>query len=148
TVGDLTVYEGNSGPAVVTVPVDLSAPTSSTVTVKYTVVGDPTGAGSVPTTTGKLSFPAGVAAKKISVTVTGDTSPQGDGNVQIQLSAPLNAHIEDGVGEVLVRDDDSASTNGVASIGRATSLARTASIADAATIGDATVVEADSGEHY
>ena len=129
-VGDVTVYEGDSGPAVVTIPVDLSTTSTSAVSVNYTVVGDLTGAGDVPTTAGSLTFAAGDTEKTIPVTITGDSSVEHNGNVQVHLSAPSHAHIEDGTGAVLVRDDDTTSTT------------------NALSIGDATVIEADSGTRY
>src|SRR5262245_21464621 len=129
-VGDVTVYEGDSGPAVVTVPVDLSTTSTSTVTVNYTIVGDPAGAGGVPTTAGTVTFAAGVVEKTISITVTGNTAVQGDGDVQVELSSPSHAQIEGGPGAVRVRDDDGTAT------------------ANALSIGDATVIEADSGTRH
>jgi hypothetical protein len=130
TVGDVTVSEGDVGPAVITVPVDLSSASNSTVTVQYTVYGDPTGAGDVPTTTGKLTFQIGVTEKLIRVRILGDTKLENNGVAEIDLSVPVHAQIVDGVGEVLVRDDDSTATK------------------NAVSIGDATVIEADSGTHY
>src|SRR5262245_60722086 len=122
TVGDVTITEGDSGVAAVTIPVDLSAPSMSVVTVYYTVVDGSAESGSdFAGKTGKLTFRLGATEKLISVSVFGDTSLEGNQNAEVRLTAAVNAHIEDGVGELVIRDDENnvTSSNAV-SIGDAT----------------------------
>lgn len=69
--------EGNSGTVVVNVPVTLSAPAASTVTVQHTTLD--TGAAGIATagvdyvpTSGTVTFAPGETTKSVPVTVNGD----------------------------------------------------------------------------
>ncbi len=133
TVGDVNVVEGDAGSALIAVPVDLSSPPLVTTTVTYSVRSDTAIAGNdFVARTGKLTFKPGVASLAVSVGVYGDTTPEGDDHVTVELTTPVNASVADGLGGVTISDDD---TDGVA-----TRLE--------VSIGDVDVTEADSGAHY
>ena len=58
TVGDVSVWEGNSGSLTVKVPVDLSVTPSSPVTAFYAITADGASKGDFTARTGKLVFQA------------------------------------------------------------------------------------------
>ena len=75
TVGDVAIAEGDAGRSVVKIPVDLSVPSTTTVTVPFTVRPEADGvtdSSDAVVTQGKLTFAAGVVSKPVSVAVTGD----------------------------------------------------------------------------
>ena len=113
-IGDSTVVEGDAGRSVVNVPVDLSAPSTVPVTVQYAIVGQTATAGSdFLARKGKMTFKAGSATKELSVVVLGDTLVEPNELVDIHLSSPVNATIDDADGSVTIDDDDSDSATGV-----------------------------------
>ena len=133
-IGTVAVQEGDAGSEVIVVPVDLSQPTTVPVSVNYTIKSGTAN----PNTdflamSGKLTLPAGMAAKYISVTVFGDGIREPNESVLVALSSPVNATIDpaSATGVVTIRDDD---FNGV---NPAVELA----------IGDAVITEADGGAH-
>jgi Tol biopolymer transport system component len=131
SVGDVAVYEGNSGSVTITVPVDLSFAAATKVTVLYTIGGGSATAGVDYTGgSGKLAFAIGVTEKIVKVTIFGNTVPEGNRDVHITLSTPTGATIVDPTGDVMILDDDNAG-----------SLYQVA-------IGDAVVTEGDAGAHY
>jgi Tol biopolymer transport system component len=131
SVGDVAVYEGNAGFVNIIVPVELSMPSAQKVTVKYVVGGGTASAGSDYTAKkGSIAFPAGVTARTVTVTIFGNTVPEGDRDVRVTLNTPFGATIPDPSGDVSILDDDGAGSQYQVAIG------------------DATVVEGDSGTHY
>ena len=145
SVGDRSVFEGDSTTHSIVFPVTLSAPASTTVTVQYTVTGD-TQAGYTATAgtksgtgadfkikSGTLTFSPNVRtgktaiAKTISVAVFGDTTVEGNQTFAVTLSNPTGGYsLGRGVGTGTILNDDgiaSGLTLGVAdtSIVRATS---------------------------
>src|SRR6476660_6231843 len=70
-VGSATILEGDTGIAVVNVPVDLSTPsTTAPVTFNYAITGDTATAGQdFLARSGKITLKVGVASKQISVRV-------------------------------------------------------------------------------
>lgn len=133
SAGNATVVEGDSGTAVVNVPIDLSAPNpTATTTVKFAVVADTATGADFVARSGKLSFLPGVATKQLNIAVYGDTDPESDEHIRVVLSSPFNATLGDSPGGITIVDDDS---DGVAT-------------AIEATVGEITVNEADSGNHY
>jgi Tol biopolymer transport system component len=136
SVGDLTAVEGDAGTAAIAVPVDLSAPTTVTVKVPYSVIVSSDGtadAADAQLKKGTLSFLAGVTTKSVSVMSVGDTVIEPDQHVLVVLGTPVGgtATVADGTGLVTLVDDD---TNGV-------------SKDIEVSIGEVTVTEADAGVH-
>ncbi len=93
STGGVHVTEGNSGTTDALVPVNLSAPSTQTVTVDYTTVdGTATAADNdyIPIT-GTLTFAPGDITKNIVVKVVGDTIYEYDEQFTVVISNPVNA---------------------------------------------------------
>ena len=108
TVGDVTVYEGNSGTQTATFTVSLSGPATSDVTVAY-ATGDQTAVqpGDYAAKTGTLTFAAGVVNKNVAVTVKSNTGVEPDETFKVTLSNPTGGvTITDNTGVGTIRNDD------------------------------------------
>ncbi|HEX2700143.1 MAG TPA: Calx-beta domain-containing protein [Acidimicrobiales bacterium] len=107
-IGDVTVYESDTGVQFATFTVSLDKASNSTVKVNYS--------GSAVTTTkwedhfplspGTLTFAPGTTSKKIKIWVLSDTNPEPTETFKIKLSSPYGASILDGVGIGTVLDED------------------------------------------
>ena len=108
SVGDASAAEGDSDSTTLTFTVTLSEPAGQPVTVSYsTANGTATAAGADYTpTVGTLTFAAGETVKTVNVAVTGDTMVELDEQFTLNLSAPVNAVIGDGVGVATIVNDD------------------------------------------
>lgn len=133
SVGDASAAEGDSDSTALTFTVTLSEPAGEPVTVSYsTANGTATAAGADYTpTVGTLTFAAGETVKTVNVAVTGDTMVELDEQFTLNLSAPVNAVIGDGVGVATIVNDD---------------VDTAPSTPPAVSIADLTVAEGD-GEH-
>src|SRR5262249_45238290 len=92
--GDVTTPEGNGGqPYTVRVPVTLSAPATSAVTVSYQVVAGTAGPDdfSAPTTIRKLRFAPGEYHKFVDVTIDPDRTAEPDETVLINITGASGA---------------------------------------------------------
>jgi hypothetical protein len=102
--------EGNSGTAVVQVPVTLSGPSGQVVTVQYapySAAGFAQFPADFDAPTGTLTFQPGETSKTIPLTVKGDTLDEPDETALITLSSPTNATLGGfGLGGVAIVDDD------------------------------------------
>jgi hypothetical protein len=128
-VGDISLTEGDGGYALVGVPVALSSPSATTITVKFTLVAGTASSGSdFAAKTGTIRFSAGVTSRKASVKVFGDTTLENDEQLSVHLHTPFGATIADADGTVDINDDDANGTGGVE-----------------VAIGDVTVLENDAG---
>jgi alpha-tubulin suppressor-like RCC1 family protein len=136
SLGSATIWEGHAKNRTVAVPVTLTAPQASPVSVTYTVAegtataGKPTQAAATAdftSKTGTLSFPANVVVKYVAVTIFGDTRDESDETVQITLGSATGAALGNDSATVTINDDDDGSPP-----------------ATLATIGDATIVEGDT----
>jgi hypothetical protein len=108
SIGDATVIEGNGGKRNATFTVTLSAPTSQAVTVNYATANQTATAGTdYDSTSGTLTFPAGVTTRTITVPVDGDNSNESNETFTVDLTAPKNATIADGQGVGTIIDDES-----------------------------------------
>ena len=108
TVGDVTVYEGNSGTQTATFTVSLSGPATSDVTVAY-ATGDQSAVqpGDYAVKTGTLTFAAGVVNKNVAVTVKSNTGAEPDETFAVTLSNPTGgATVADNTGVGTIRNDD------------------------------------------
>src|SRR5438876_1037160 len=107
SVGSASVLEGNAGSRMVWVPVTLSAPSTSTVSVHYATASGTATAGSDFTgMSATLSFPAGVTSLPVPVTVNGDTTFEPSETFTVTLSAPVGATIARGAGVGTIINDD------------------------------------------
>ena len=124
-VGDLTVTEGHSGTTQGNVPVTLSAPSASTVTVNFSATpGTATTPADYTRAPGSIQFAPFQTAQSIPVTIAGDLLQEGNHSFSVNLTGATNANIGDGTGIVTITDDDAP---------------------PGISIGDATVVEGNSG---
>jgi Tol biopolymer transport system component len=111
SVGDVTTFEGDQGPAPIRVPVDLSAPSAATVKVPYSLQLAPDGSADFSDATmrsGTLTFRAGVVSKYVTVMTMGDTIVEPDQHFLVTLGTPIGgtATVEKGTGLVTIKDDD------------------------------------------
>ncbi len=149
-VGSASVAEGDTGkPRLVTFPVVLPAPATSTVTVDYAIEADgsangatlcvstttcqPAGDGDVRSRTGTLTFrPSATTGltptvKYVNALVYPDTLAEGDETFRVVLSNPVGVDLGRAIGVGTILDDDP--TSGVVQVA----------------IGDVSIVEGDAG---
>ena len=94
SVKPASVTEGDSGTTDVSVTIELSAPSSQTVTVQYRTNEYTAFAGSdFQFTSGTLTFNPGVTQRTVTVSVLGDTVDELDEYLFVQLSNATNAGI-------------------------------------------------------
>src|SRR5918912_210959 len=94
SVKPASVTEGDSGTTDVPVTVELSAPSSQTVTVQYRTVEYTAFAGSdFQFVSGTLTFAPGVTQRTVNVPVIGDTVDELDEYLFVQLSNATNAGV-------------------------------------------------------
>jgi len=107
SINDVSVTEGDSGTKNATFTVNLSAPSSQSVSVNYATANDTAIAGSDYTAkSGTLSFNPGQTSKTFTVPILGDTTVEGNETFKVNLSQASNATIGDsqGVGTILNND--------------------------------------------
>ncbi len=111
SVNDVDIVEIDSGTFNTTFTVNLSHPTSQTVTVDY-VTADVTASEGNDYTfkTGSLEFEPGETSKTVDVSITGDSLFEANETFNLVLSNPSNAGIIDGTGEGTIKDNDIAPT--------------------------------------
>jgi hypothetical protein len=110
-IGPASITEGNNGKKTVAVTVTLSAASTSTVTVNYaTVAGTATAGTDFQSTSGTLSFAAGVTSRTINVTVNGDKVKESNETFSVVLSNASGATIGTGSATVTIVDDENALT--------------------------------------
>jgi len=119
TMGDATIVEGNSpGSRLVTIPVFLTEPSSSAITVRYATANGTAVAGQdYVAQSGTITFAPGVTQQTITVAIIGDLAIEGDETFSIVLSAPsAGVSIRDDRGLVTIRNDDSSTPGALLSI--------------------------------
>lgn len=112
SISNTTITEGDSGTRTVRLVVGLSHTSRSTVTVQYSTV-----AGSAQSSTpsdfrarsGSITIKPGKVAKYVALSLTPDTTIEGDENFGVALSSPVNATLGDATASVTIRDDDPGS---------------------------------------
>jgi alpha-tubulin suppressor-like RCC1 family protein len=122
SIGSSTIFEGNSKTRVVSLPVTLSVPSTSTpVSVSYQIVGD-TATGGRRTNPGSdfndlndavrtLSFNPGQIVKYVNVQIFPDVTSEDDELLHVTLSAPSPEYVlGDGVGHITIKDDEALPT--------------------------------------
>lgn len=108
SVDDITVSESDDGQdSQATFTVSLSAPSSLPITVDYTTVNGTAIAGDdYVATNGTLTFNPGETTQTIQVTILDDTIGELAEAFELQLSQPVNAVLDDAVGQATITDSD------------------------------------------
>jgi hypothetical protein len=117
SVGDASSTEGNSpGSHTITIPVVLTQPSSSTITIHYTTADGSAQAGAdYVAQSGTLTFAPGVTQQDIVVAVNGDTVVEGDETFTVTLSNPSGSvSILDGSATATIVNDDVDATLSIA----------------------------------
>jgi hypothetical protein len=92
TTSSVAVPEGNSGPHTVNVPVNLSGPTTNTVTVKWKTRTSSAGSpADFTTANGIVTFSPGQTSKNVPITVNGDTTAENYEHFYVDFTLPTNA---------------------------------------------------------
>ena len=114
-IDDVSITEGNSGTQILSFTVTRSGDTTSAVTIDYATADNTatTGDDDYENTSGTLSFAAGETTKTVSVTINGDTPPEGDDTFYVNLSNASSGTISDsqGIGTI-INDDESGTISG------------------------------------
>jgi hypothetical protein len=107
-VVDASGPEGNSGTSTLQTPVTLSAPSSQSVTVTYSLVSGTATAGSdfVAASGQTVTFAPGQTTAYIPVNIYGDTTLELGETVSVQLTGVTNAIIGRGTGTAIILNDD------------------------------------------
>ncbi|MGE3316550.1 MAG: FG-GAP-like repeat-containing protein, partial [Planctomycetaceae bacterium] len=114
----ISVFENGSTPRTVEFLVSLSAPSTSTVTVRYTTSpGSAVSGQDYATRSGILTFTPGQTIKRVTVPIIGDTVFEPTEGFSLVLSQPTNAAISDDTGVATIIDDDGAIPTVVLSLG-------------------------------
>ena len=99
SINDVTITEGNSGTAIATFTVTLSAASAQTITVAYTTANGSATAGSDFTAvSGTLTFAPSTLTQTVGVTISGDATLEPTETFTINLANATNAAISDGSG--------------------------------------------------
>jgi hypothetical protein len=107
SVSDAQVVEGNGGTTTMLFTVTLSPAATGPVSVRFTTANGTAAAGSdYVQVRGTVSFAAGETQKTINVTINGDTAPEPDETLFLNLSGPSGATIADGQGVGTIINDD------------------------------------------
>jgi large repetitive protein len=107
SIADVAVVEGDHGVTPATFVVTLSRALAQTVTVQYaTAPGTAQSPKDYVSTSGLLSFPAGVTTRTLQVSVNGDRKCEDDETFSVQLSQPVGATLADAVGVGTILNDD------------------------------------------
>jgi hypothetical protein len=107
SLSDASVLEGNSGTTAMVFTVSLSAASGRTVTVNFATANATALAGvDYLATNGTISLAPGTISQTIAVAVLGDTLDEVNESFSLNLSGPVNATMNDGVGVGTINDDD------------------------------------------
>jgi probable HAF family extracellular repeat protein len=108
SINDVTLAEGNTGTTSFTFTVAKTGSTALASSVNFATANDTATAGQDYTaiTSGTLNFAASDTTKTITVTVNGDTTPEGNETFFVNLSGATNATISDNQGQGTISNDD------------------------------------------
>ena len=110
-IGDGQVTESNAGTTTVSLPVRLTMPSRSPVTVAYTTAnGTAAAAADFIAASGVITFAPGETQKTIQIQTIGDFNPEADETLTVTLSNPSNAILRRSVATVKIGNDDTAPT--------------------------------------
>ena len=103
-----SVAEGNAGSSPVTLTLNLSNPSASTITVNYATANGTAIAGlDYTAASGRVTFAPGVTSQVIILNATGDTIFEGNETFTVLLSTPANASLGgNATNTVTIIDDD------------------------------------------
>lgn len=125
--GDGAAVEGNSGSAMVRVPVTLSGPSATAVSVDYTTSpGSATAGTDYLSRRGTLRIPAGSTSAAVSIPVIPDRIDEGNETVIVRLAGAVGAVVGRDTGTARILDDDPVTARQIG-------------------VGDSTVTEGASG---
>jgi Ca2+-binding RTX toxin-like protein len=109
SINDITVVEGQTSQAILTVT--LSSASSQPVTVQYaTAAGTATANADYTTSSGTLTFAANTTTAKITVPILNDSLSEANETFKVNLSSPTNATLQKSSGTVTITDTLQAST--------------------------------------
>lgn len=109
SIRDVVVYEGNSGQALATFTVSLSAASGHAISVDYSTADNTALAGvDYAATAGTLSFAAGTTSKSFTVPFYGDVLDEANETFFVNLSNPINASLADDQAIGTINDNDAA----------------------------------------
>lgn len=112
TINSPSQAEGNAGTSNMTFTVTLTPASGQTVTVNYaTGDGTATQPGDYTTTSGMLTFNAGVTTQPINVPIVGDTTAEANETFTVTLSGASNALIGAAVGTGTIQNDDASNAD-------------------------------------
>lgn len=108
SINDITVTEGDIGTTNAVFTVNLSAPTTQTVTVNYATANNTATAYSdYYATSGSLTFAPGQTSQQIQVSLIGDANYEPDESFFVNLTNPTNATINDSQAVGTINNNDS-----------------------------------------
>jgi len=106
-INDNSQFEGNSGTAPMPFTVTLDNPSSVPVTVNvHNANGSATAPSDYTGVNVTLTFAPGQVSKTVNPQIKGDTLVEPDENFVMNLSAPTNATLGDGIGVGVIKNDD------------------------------------------
>jgi hypothetical protein len=109
TISDVSMREGDSGTAMLRLPVTLSAPAPRAGSIHYaTSDGTATAGSDYQAAAGTLTFKAGETAGMINVAVRGDTAYEPDETFTVTLSNPVHVKLARTVATGTIVNDDVA----------------------------------------
>jgi M6 family metalloprotease-like protein len=107
SINDVSVTEGNSGTTNANFAVNLSAASSSAVTVNWaTAPGTATADTDYVTASGMVTFAPNVTSQMVTVQVKGDTAFESNETFNVNLANPVGATIGKGTGVGTIVNDD------------------------------------------
>ncbi|MCP4653786.1 MAG: hypothetical protein GY856_00055, partial [bacterium] len=106
-IDDVEIDESDAGTSEALFTVALTTPSEREVSVEYVTVAETATAGDdYVTASGTLVFAAGTTAQTVAVEIVGDVILESDETFRVELSAAVNATIDDEVGWGTILDDE------------------------------------------
>lgn len=108
SISDVSVIEGNSGPANAFFSVRLSASSGKPISMFYSTVNGTASSGSdfVPAALSPLTFSPGETSKNFAITINGDAENESDETFVVHLTGVSNASVARGQGTGTILNDD------------------------------------------
>ena len=114
SITSASIPEGNAGVTNVVLTVSLSAPSAQIITVNYgTQDVTATANSDYGPVSGLLTFNPGTTTQTITVPVSGDTTPELDELLRVNLSNPTNVVLASTHGDITILNDDGVAGNPV-----------------------------------
>ena len=118
TIDNATINEGAAGTTVVNVPVSLSRPATTIVTMTWTTTAGTATVGSdYVGASGTLTFDPGETEKVIAIAIVGDTVVEPDEMFSVRLGTVTGADVTRSIATVTIRNDDAISMPSVSITG-------------------------------